>query len=148
MREEQVNKALGEDRQLLTPLDALRGSEFIQGILSGTGAYTCGSGVGLYTVAASNIIRGRLLNIHMYNRETAHVTVVYRDGSITGSIFAGPYVINPTSERTITREELDGRRFFSGIHAVVISGSFVTGIDFDIGWIQDPVPTDPGGLLE
>lgn len=142
-------KALGEDRQLLTPLDELRGSEFIEIVLSGTGAFTAGSGVSLYSVAASNIIRGRPLNIHFLNRETAHITVLFRDGSITGGIFAGPYTINPISERTILPDELLGRRFFSGIHAVIISGpSFAQGVDLDIGWIQDPVPTDQGGYLE
>lgn len=144
---EHVQKALGEDRQLLTPLDELRGSEFITGIISGANNYV--SGIALYTVAASNIIRGRPLNMQMHNRETAHVTIVYRDGSITGDIFAGPYTINPASQRAVTRDELDGRRFLSGVYAVVISGpTFAQGIDYNIGWIQDPVPTDPGGFLE
>jgi hypothetical protein len=60
--------------------------------------------------------------------ETAHVTVVYMDGGITG-VVAGPYVINPTSERTVPRAE----PFGAPASASEQVGGFVHGMFTDSG---------------
>ena len=130
------NQAMGRDRAIVDQMDLFRASEFVQDVLSGTNNYT--SGFAMLAMVASNVARIRLLNIHFQNRETAAMTVVYRDGSITGTIVAGPYIINPTQDRTIPKENLDGRYFLSGIYPVVISGTFSAGIVNNIGYIIDP----------
>ena len=127
---------MGRDRAIVDQMDLFRASEFINDVLSGASNYT--SGFTLLSGVVSNVARIRLLNIHFQNRESAAMTVVYRDGSITGNIVAGPYIINPTQDRTIPKENLDGRYFLSGVYAVVISGTFSAGIVNNIGFIVDP----------
>lgn len=143
---ETVLKALGRDRQLITPLDLFRASDFRTAILSGAANYT--SGQSIYSVVASSIVRLRPLDISMHSRETTHMTVLFRDGGISGAIFAGPYTINPTSQRIVKYDELGGRFALSGVYAVVISGTFVTGIDVTVGFVLEPDPTAAGGYLE
>jgi len=142
-----IHKLLGRDRQIVTSIDEFRASQFVQAILSGSNTYGT-SGQQLVTVAASNVVRGRILNIHMQNRETAHVTVQFRDGNISGGIIAGPFIINPISERPVKQEELLGRIFTSGINASVISGTYSAGVSVDIGYILEPDPTAAGGYVE
>ena len=129
-------QALGRDRATVDQMDLFRASEFVQDVLSGANNYT--SGFTLLSGVVSNVARIRPLNIHFQNRETAAMTVVYRDGSITGTIVAGPYIVNPTQDRTIPKENLEGRYFLSGIYAVVISGTFSAGIVNNIGFIIEP----------
>ena len=129
-------QAMGRDRAIVTQMDLFRASEFVHNVLSGANNYT--SGFTILSGVLSNVARIRLLNIHFQNRETAAMTVVYQDGSITGTIVAGPYIINPTQDRTIPKENLDGRYFLSGIYAVVISGTFSAGIVNNIGYIIEP----------
>lgn len=148
MYQEFVEKRLGRNRQLVTALDVLRASEFVNALLSGTAAYTGGSGVLLFSGVLSSIVAIRPVNIHLHNRETSHVTVLFRDGSVTGGIVAGPYIVNPSQGRDIAYDELLGRRFLSGIFAAVISGTFGQGTDVNIGYIKEPDPTAVGGYLE
>ena len=129
-------QALGRDRTIVDQIDLLRASEFVSDVLSGASNYT--SGFALLAMVLSNVARIRPLNIHFQNRETSAMTVVYRDGSITGAIVAGPYIINPTQDRTIKKEDLEGRYFLSGIYPVVISGTFSAGIVNNIGFIIEP----------
>ena len=129
-------QAMGRDRAQVDQMDLFRAAEFVQDVLSGASNYT--SGFTMLSGVVSNVARIRLLNIHFQNRETAAMTVVYRDGSITGTIVAGPFIINPTSDRTIPKENLDGRYFLSGVYAVVLSGTFSAGIVNNIGFIIEP----------
>ena len=129
-------QAMGRDRAIIDQMDLFRASEFVQDVLSGTNNYT--SGFTILSGVLSNVARIRPLSIHFQNRETAAMTVVYRDGSITGTIVAGPYIINPTSDRTIPEENLRGRYFLSGVYAVVLSGTFSAGIVNNIGYIIEP----------
>lgn len=129
-------QAMGRDRAIVTQMDLFRASEFVQDVLSGASNYT--SGFNLLSGVQSNVARIRPLNIHFQNRETAAMTVVYRDGGITGIIVAGPYIINPTSDRTIPEENLRGRYFLSSVYAVVISGTFSAGIVNNIGFVVEP----------
>lgn len=129
-------RVLGQDRQLVTPVDLFKASTFLDDILSGSNNYT--SGQSLLTVTASNVARIRVLNWHFQNRETTHMTVLFRDGSLTGTRVAGPYILNPTSERGIAYDFLQGRYFVSGVYAVVLSGTFSAGIEVNFGYVNDP----------
>ena len=129
-------QAMARDRAIVDQMDLFRASEFVQDVLSGASNYT--SGFTILSGVVSNVSRIRPLNIHFQNRETAAMTVVYRDGSITGTIVAGPYIVNPTSDRTIKKEDLDGRYFLSGVYAVVLSGTYSAGIVNNIGYIIEP----------
>ena len=144
--QEMLQKKLGADRQIVTEIDLFRASTFTQVILSGANNYTSGQTV--LNVTASSIVIMRPLNIHFQNRETAMMTVVFRDGSITGGIVAGPYVVNGQQDRTIEYAKLMGRRFLSGIYAVVLSGAFSQGIVLNIGYVLEPNPNAQGGYLE
>jgi hypothetical protein len=140
-------RGIGLNRQLVTPLDIIRGSEFFSGVLSGAATYV--SGFTIYSGIASNIVKGRLHNAHFFNNENATVTIVFRDGSLTGTIFAGPWQVNAGAERDIRPDMLRGMYFTSGVYIVVISGpAYSRGINYRVGWQQDPDPTNPGGLLE
>ena len=140
-------QAMGQDRHPVSKIDELRATQFITDLLSGADNYT--SGQTLWTVTASNIVRNRPRNIHMHNRETSHVTIVFRDGGITGSIIAGPYIVNPIQAKPIGEDELEGRYFTSSILAIVISGpTYAQGVDINLGYLLEPDPTDPGGYLE
>jgi hypothetical protein len=121
------------DRNIGTQIDQFRASEFINDVISGATNYT--SGFNLLTITTSNVAKIRPLNIHFQNRETSAMTVVFRDGGITGGVVAGPYIINPTSQKTVPPEELQGRSFVSSIYPVVISGVFAQGIPINIGFI-------------
>ena len=129
-------QAMGRDRAIVDQMDLFRAAEFVQDVLSGANNYT--SGFTILSGVLSNVARIKLLNIHFQNRETAAMTVVYRDGSITGTIVAGPFIINPTQDRTIPEENLRGRYFVSGIYAVVLSGTFSAGIVNNVGYIIEP----------
>lgn len=129
-------QAIGRDRAIVTEIDQFRASEFVGVRISGANNYT--SGFSLLAMVASNVARIRPMNIHMQNAETAAMTILFRDGSITGDIVAGPYILNPTQDRTITKDNLLGRFFLSAIYPVVISGTFAAGIQTNIGYIIDP----------
>ena len=126
-------QGIGLDRNIVTKIDQFRASEFINDVISGSTNYT--SGFALLTITTSNVAKIRPLNIHFQNRETSAMTVVFRDGGITGGVVAGPYIINPTSQKTVLQEELQGRSFVSSIYTVVISGVFGQGIPINIGFI-------------
>jgi len=79
-KEYTIPQALGQDRQLITPMELLRASEFVSVVLSGTDNYV--SGQSILTVMTSSVTRIRPLNVHLHNRETAAMTVVFRDGGI------------------------------------------------------------------
>lgn len=128
-------RVMGQDRALVTPIDRFKASTFLDAILSGASNYT--SGQSLLTVAASNVVRIRPLNFHFQNRETSHMTVLFRDGSITGDRVAGPFILNPTQDRRVPYEDVEGRYFTSGIYAVVLSGTFSAGIEVNIGFVLD-----------
>lgn len=145
-REEQIQIRMGQDRQLVTAIDLLRASEFVTGYISGANTYV--SGVTILSAIASSIIRTRPVSIHLHNRETSHMTVLFRDGAIAGSIVCGPYVLNATQGRDIPLDELLGRRFLSGVYMVCISGTFATGIDYQMAYVNEPDPNAPGGYLE
>lgn len=145
--EEHIQKALGQDRQVVTRIDPFRASEYYSNIISGATNYL--SGFMLLSVALSSVVRIRPLNFHFCNNEGSHCTVVLRDGVISGNIVAGPYILNPRQERVITPEELIGRRFNSGMYCLVISGpAYSAGINVDIGFVNEPDPTSVGGYLE
>ena len=129
-------QAIGLDRQIVTQIDQFRASEFINDVISGANNYT--SGFALLTITTSNLAKIRPFNIHFQNRETAAMTVLFRDGGITGGVVAGPYILNPTQDRTISPENLQGRSFLSSIYAVVISGTYTQGIPVNIGFIIEP----------
>lgn len=142
-----LERRLGENGQLVTPLDELRAATQFTVVLSGANSYV--SGRALYAIVTSSIVIGRPVKIHMLNQESAHATIIFRDGGVTGPIIAGSYRINPISERTITKDELLGSRFTSGVYAVVISGpAFSQGILLTFGYLLEPNPTNPGGGLE
>ena len=101
--QEIVNKLMGEFRQLVTPMDLFRAANFTRNILSGASNYT--SGQSLLTVAASNVSRIKPVMVHIQNRETTHMTILFRDGSITGTVVAGPYFVTPLSEREVTEDK-------------------------------------------
>lgn len=143
---ETVEKRIGRDRQVVTPIDEFRASQFTAVVLSGADGYVSGQTV--LSVVASSIVRIRVINIHLHNRETANITVLFRDGGITGGVVAGPFRINPTTDRTIPKDELMGRFFLSSIYAVVLSGTYSAGSPLDIGYILEPIPTAVGGWLE
>ena len=142
----QHDKALGRHRQLVTPIDKFRASDYYSTVLSGSANYV--SGYVILSSVLSSVVRLRPLNIPFQNRETSHMTVVLRDGVISGSIVAGPYILNPQQERIISPEELQGRYFNSSVYAMVISGTYSAGINVNIGFIKEPDPTAVGGLLE
>ena len=129
-------QAIGLDRNIVTQIDQFRASEFINDVISGSTNYT--SGFALLTITTSNVAKIRPLNIHLQNRETAAMTIVFRDGGITGGVVVGPTIINPTSERDILQEALQGRSFVSSIYPVVISGTYGQGIPINIGFIVEP----------
>lgn len=129
-------QAMGRDRAIVTQMDLFRASEFVSDVLSGTNNYV--SGFNLLSGVQSNVARIRPIAISFQNRETAAMTVLYRDGSITGTIVAGPFIINPTSDRTIPEENLRGRYFLSSVYAVVISGTFSAGIVNQFSFIIEP----------
>jgi hypothetical protein len=129
-------QGIGLDRNIVTQMDQFRASEFINDVISGANNYT--SGFALLTITASNVAKIRPYNIHFQNRETAAMTVVFRDGGITGGVVAGPYIINPTSQKDVLEGELRGRSFVSSIYPVVISGTFSAGIPINIGFLIEP----------
>lgn len=134
--EEFLTKKMGPDGVIVTEMDLFRAGNAFAAVLSGANNYTSGQAV--YSIVASSVVRQRLLNVHFHNRETSHMTVVFRDGSISGTLLGGPWVVNPTTGRDIPYEELAGRRFLSGVYAVVISGTFSAGIDVNVGYVLDP----------
>lgn len=137
---------IGTDRQLVTPIDEFRAAEYTSAVLSGTANYV--SGQTLLSITASNVVRMRLDHVHFHNRESGGRTIVFRDGGIAGNIIGGPWTINPIQERTIPPWMLKGHYALSSFYAVVISGTFTAGIDVTIGFINEPDPTNVGGLLE
>ena len=140
-----LQQALGENRQIVDNIDQFRAANFYSVVLSGASNYTSGQAV--LSVVASSVVRIRPLDFHLQNRETSHMTVVFRDGGITGSIVAGPYIVNPIAHLTLTEDMLRGRRFVSGIYAVVISGTFSAGIQLNGGYVLEPDPNAVGGYL-
>ena len=130
-----LNKALGADRAIVTQIDQLRASDFLSAVLSGSNNYT--SGQNLSGIVSGNVVKLRPMNIHHQNRESSAMTVVYRDGGITGTIVCGPYIINPTQTLPIAEPDLRGRYFLSGVYAVVISGTFAAGIQVNMGFILE-----------
>lgn len=143
---EAVRKGLGQNRQTVTAMDELRASTFLAAVLSGANNYT--SGQTLWTVIASSIVRFRPSNVHVNNRESSWISVVFRDGGIAGGVVAGPFRVNAAQDRTIPETELRGRYFLSSLYAVVISGTYAAGADIDVGYLLEPLPTLPGGYLE
>lgn len=141
-----INKAMGRNRELLSPIDLLRGSDYTRAVVSGANGYV--SGQSLQTIAISNVAFIRPVLIHLQNRETTPMTILFRDGGITGAVVAGPYLLNPIQERVVTAEQLLGMRFTSGIYAVVISGTFSQGIQTLIGYVTDPDYNAAGGYIE
>jgi hypothetical protein len=140
-------RAIGLNRQYVTPLDIIRGSEFISGVFSGAASYV--SGFSIYSGIASNIIKGRIQNVHFMNNESATATILFRDGSITGAIIGGPWQVNTIAERDVLPNMLRGMYFTSGLYMMVISGpTYSRGINYRVGWIQDPDPSHPGGLIQ
>ena len=146
--EGEIARRLGDNGQLVTPLDELRAAKATGiGVISGANTYL--SGLAVYAIVASSIVIGRPMGMHIFNRESSHITIVFRDGGISGAIFAGPYKVNPIAERTIKPDELIGARFTSGAYVLVISGpAFSQGILLDFRYLLEPNPTHPGGGLE
>jgi len=141
-----IQRALGADRQLVTVMDLFRAGDFRTVVLSGANNYTSGQAV--YSVVASSIVIGRPVNIAIHNRETSHMTFLFRDGGISGTIFAGPYRVEGRNQLRINPDELLGRRFVSGIYAVVISGTFSAGMDLTVSFVLEPNPNAIGGYIE
>jgi len=137
---------IGLDRQFVTPMDEFRAAEYVSALVASASAYVSGSS--LLTVVASNVVRMRPVNVHFLNREGSARTVVIRDGGIAGNIIGGPWILNPIQERDIEPKMLQGRYALSSFYMVVISGTYTSGIDVNIGYILEPLPTDVGGLLE
>ena len=129
-------QGLGLDRNIVTQMDQFRASEFVNDVISGSTNYT--SGFALLTITTSNVAKIRPLNIHMQNRETSAMTIVFRDGGITGGVVVGPYIVNPTQDRDILETSLRGRSFLSSIYPVVISGTYGQGIPINIAFLIEP----------
>jgi len=138
-------QGLGRDRQWVDPIDQFRAGDYTSEILSGTDNYV--SGMYILSAIASNAIRERLTKVHVLNRETNPMVLVFRDGGIAGNIIGGPWTFAQLQDRTITQEELAGAYAVSGIYAVVISGTFSAGMMVTVGRVAEPDPTDVGGLL-
>ncbi len=127
---------LGEHRALVTPIAQFRAGNFIQDIISGANNYT--SGYNLLSGVASSIVRIRPINIFMQNRDAGAMTVLFRDGGLSGAQVAGPYIINPVQERIVKADELAGAFFTSSVYALVISGTFANGIVTRFSYVLDP----------
>ena len=128
-------QGIGLDRNIVTKIDQFRASEFINDVISGSTNYT--SGFALLTITTSNVAKIRPYNIHLQNRETSAMTIVFRDGGITGGVVVGPYIINPTQHLDIEPQQLQGRSFVSSIYPVVISGTYGQGIPINIAFIVE-----------
>ena len=133
-------RVLGQDRQLVTPIDQLRASDFAVGSLA-SGAHLSGGGVTLRAVSGPVIIRP--MNVELYNLESVFYEVEYRDGGFLGGRVLGPYRILPYGEKRLAQEELMGHRFTSSVYLMVISGAAATmtsgaGIRAGMGFIQEP----------
>jgi len=130
------NTNIGMDRQIVTAMDQFRASEFVSDRVSGANNYT--SGYNLLSVVTSNVGRIRPLNISIQNAEAAAATLVFRDGALTGTVVAGPYIVNAGQERHIEPTALRGRYFSSSIYVSVASGTFAAGIEVQVGYIIEP----------
>ena len=133
-------RLLGQDRQLVTPMDELRASDFAVGSLA-SGAHLSGGGVTLRAVSGPVIIRP--MNAAFYNLENAFYEIEFRDGGFLGARVLGPYRVLAYGEKRLAQEELLGHRFTSSVYLMVISGSVATmtsgaGIRADMGFIQEP----------
>ena len=130
----------GEHNNLVTPYDIFKASNFATDVISGANNYT--SGYNFLSGTLSNVVRIRPINISFQNRETGAMTIVFRDGSITGAIVAGPFIVNATQDRSVVGDALLGRFFQSSIYAVVLSGTFGQGIVTTIGYVLDEQAID------
>lgn len=135
-------QAIGLNRNLITPADQFRGLDFAQGtVLSGGFS---GSVASLNLKPVSGPERIRLYNVDFYQFDAATwVLVELRDGNVAGGTpIAGPWIIQPGSERHIPLAELAGRYAVSSVTVVVVSGGAAaplsTGMRVKIGYFVDP----------
>jgi len=134
-----TQKNLGPNRNLLTPLEIFRGSEYFDGtIISGGNV----SGGGLSLKVVSSDVKIRLLNLHLMNNEGGWLEVQFRDGGGGGGRVLGPYRLGAYSEVDIPEKKLTGRYFTSAVYCEVRSGwtsqPLSTGVNVNAGVIQEP----------
>ena len=115
-------------RELLTPLDTFRGTSNASITLNSGATILTSATQDVVAVTLSNLAAIRMLNIHMVNNErTAWMTIEFRDGTFLGRRLAGPFTIQPASERFIEPHYLVGRAALSSIAAVVRSAGIPSG---------------------
>ena len=133
-------RLIGKDRALVTPMDELRASDFGIGTINSGGNV---SGGGLTIRAVSGPTRLRILNADLWNQEGGWVEVEFRDGGFAGGRVLGPFQALSRTSLPIPQEQLQGRYFTSGIHAIVLSGwvaqPLSNGVKVNISWIAEPL---------
>lgn len=131
-------------RELLTPIDALRASDFAVGSIV-SGGNQSGGGVNLKIV--SSAVKMRPVALHLFNNEGGWLEVVFHDGGFAGGRVLGPFRIQPLAEYRVPPEDLLGRYFTSSIYSQVRSGwtaqPLSTGVQIEVSWV--PEPTDLPG---
>lgn len=143
MDETQVQqKQLGLNRNFITPADQFRGSDFAQGTMLSGGISGVVASINLKAVSGPE--RLRLLNVDLQQFDvTTWLLIELRDGNIAaGTPIAGPWLVQPASERHIGPDELRGRYAVSSITAVVVSGGagspLSTGLRVKLSYLVDP----------
>lgn len=143
-----VEMKLHPDRKLVTPMDQFTGGDFLTGlVISGAIASNnrdvlSGGGI-LQSVVSGSVVKVRPVNIEMRNEDSGWMEVEFRDGGWTGGRVAGPYTLQPKSERTILGDQLVGKYFTSSVFLAVLSGytgqPLANGIKVNMGFVKEPL---------
>lgn len=129
-QEEVILKQLGPNRELLTPMEVFRASDFRVGTIE-SGAHLSGRGLTLYQV--SSPVKVKLLNVELFNAEAGWIEVEFRDGGFQGGRVLGPYRLNLYSNLRLPYEDVLGRTFTSSIYAMIRSGYTANPINSGFG---------------
>ena len=121
-------------------MDELRASDFGVGTINSGGNV---SGGGLTIRAVSSPSRLRVLAAEMWNNDGGWLEIEFRDGNFNGGRVLGPFKVLSRDQFAVPREQLQGRYFASGIHAIVLSGwvaqPLSNGVKVNISWIAEPL---------
>ena len=132
-------RLIGRDRALGTPIDEFRASDFGVGTINSGGNV---SGGGLTIRSVSGPTRLRVLSAEMWNNEAGWLEIEFRDGNFNGGRVLGPFKVLSRDQLAIPREQLQGRYFTSGIHAIVLSGwvsqPLSNGVKCNISFVAEP----------